>query len=109
MVLPVKVAIDRTTHLAHTVDITAAGARLGGLHTELQSGMTVELQRGSRRAKFQVKWIQQVGSNETHIGVQSLEPLEKFWGVDLHDRERESKKDIEALMTLLSAGSKPAQ
>jgi len=109
MVLPVKLSIDQTTHLAHTVDITATGARLGGLRAGLQPGMMVELQRGSRRAKFQVKWIQQVGANETHIGVQSLEPLEKFWGVDLHDRELESKKDIEALMTLLSTGPKPAQ
>lgn len=106
MVLPVKVSIDQTTHLAHTVDITAAGARLGGLRAQLQPGTIVELQRGSRRAKFQVKWIQQLGSNETHIGVESRDPLEKFWGVDLHDHERESQKDIEALMTLLSSGSK---
>jgi hypothetical protein len=109
MVLPVKLSIDQSTHLAHTVDITAFGARLGGLHTELQPGTTVELQRGSRRAKFQVKWVQQVGSNETHIGVQSPEALEKFWGVDLHDRDRESKKDIDALMTLLTGGSKQAR
>jgi len=108
MVLPVKVSIDRATHLAHTVDITAAGARLGGLRAELQSGMIVELQRGSRKAKFQIKWVQQVGSNETHIGIESCEPLEKFWGVDLSAREPESKTEMEALMTLLR-GSKAAQ
>jgi len=107
MVLPVKLSIDQTTHLAHTVDITARGARLGGLRAELQPAMIVELQRGSRRAKFQVKWIQQVGSHEIHIGVESRDPLEQFWGVDLSDRDHASKKEVEALMTLLSAGSKP--
>ena len=107
--MPVKVSIDRVTHLAHTVDITAVGARLGGLRAELQSGMIVELQRGSRKAKFQIRWVQQVGPNETHIGVESLELQDKFWGVDLSDRERESNKEMDALMTLLSAGSKQAQ
>ena len=29
MVLPVKVSIDSVTHLAHTIDITDVGARLG--------------------------------------------------------------------------------
>jgi len=109
MVLPVKVSIDRTTHLAHTVDITAAGARLGGLRAQLQAGMTVELQRGSRKARFQIKWIQRVGTNETHVGVESLEPQEKFWGVDLCDRDRDSKKDMDALMKLLGVGPKTAE
>ena len=109
MVLPVKVSIDRKTHLAYTVDITAAGARLGGLRAELQTGMIVELQRGSRKAKFEIKWIQQLNSQEIQVGVASLEPLEKFWGVDLSAQERESKSEMEALMTLLRTSSRPAQ
>ena len=38
MVLPVKVLVDQVSHLAHTVDITESGARLGALRTELQPG-----------------------------------------------------------------------
>lgn len=108
MVLPVKVSIDQATHLAHTIDITGAGARLGGFQTQLQPGTIISLQRGSHKAKFRIQWIQQLGSKEIQVGVESLEPNASFWGVDLQDREREAKNDIKALMTLLSSGAKSA-
>jgi len=103
MVLPVKVSLDQTTHLAHTIDITAVGARIGGLRAQMQAGMNVELQRGPRRAKFQIKWISQIGENEVHIGVECVDLQEKFWGVDLADMKADAKKDMDALMTLLGA------
>jgi hypothetical protein len=108
MVLPVKVSIDEVTHLAHTVDITDTGARLGGLRTQLQPGMIVSLCRGSHKAKFRIAWIRQLAPNELQAGVESLEPQNNFWGVDLSDREREAQKDMQALMTVLSSSSKPA-
>lgn len=49
MVLSVKVLVDKVTHLAHTVDITHKGARIGSLRTKLQVGTEVSLQRGSKR------------------------------------------------------------
>jgi hypothetical protein len=103
MVLPVKVSIDKVTHLAHTIDITHSGARIGGLRLELQPGMIVSLQRGSNKAKFRIAWIRQVAPNELQAGVESLEMQNNFWGVDLSDRERQAKKDILALMTILSS------
>lgn len=106
MVLPVKIGIGRNTHLAHTVDISRFGARLAGFRDPFQAGTNVELQRGSRKAKVQVKWVSQLGSNEMQMGVESAEPLETFWGVDLAERERETKKEMDALMSLLSKGSK---
>jgi hypothetical protein len=39
MVLPIKVSIDKVTHLAHTVDITPSGARIVAYRTPLQPGM----------------------------------------------------------------------
>jgi hypothetical protein len=60
MVLPVKVMIDRVTYLAHTVDITHRGARLGALRTQLQPGMSISLQRGSKKAKFRIAWIREL-------------------------------------------------
>jgi hypothetical protein len=103
MVLPVKVSIDKVTHLAHTIDITHTGARIGGLRAELQPGMIVSLQRGSNKAKFRIAWIRQVATNELQFGVESLEMQNNLWGVDLSDRERQAKKDIQALMTILSS------
>jgi hypothetical protein len=109
MVLPVKVLIDQATHLAHTVDITESGARLGALRMELQPGTIISLQRGSQRAKFQIAWVRQLAPNELQAGIESLQPQASFWGVDLSARGREIKKEAqEALMTLLYGRSKAA-
>ena len=107
MVLPVKVSLDKVTHLAHTIDITHAGARLGALRMPLQPGMIISLQRGSQKTKFRIAWTRQVATNELQAGVESLELQNNFWGVDLSDQERETEKDVKALMTLLSSCSKP--
>ena len=109
MVLPVKVLIDQVTHLAHTVDITDSGARLGALRTQLQPGMIISLQRGSQRAKFQIAWVRQLAPNELQAGVESLQPQNSFWGVDLSPRGPEVKKEAQqALMTLMSGRAKAA-
>jgi hypothetical protein len=109
MVLPVKVVIDQVTHLAHTVDITESGARLGALRTQLQPGMIISLQRGSQKAKFQIAWIRQLAPNELQAGIESLQPQNSFWGVDLSARGPEVKKESQqALMTLLSDRPKAA-
>jgi hypothetical protein len=106
MVLPVKVTIDKVTHLAHTVDITDIGARLGALRTQLQPGRIISLQRGSKKAKFRVAWIQQLAPNELQAGIESLEPQDNFWGVNLSDHELQAEKDMQTLLTLLSDCSK---
>ena len=51
-------------------------------------------------------WIRQLSPIELPAGVESLEPQNNFWGVDLSDREREAKKQTQALMPLLSSFSK---
>jgi hypothetical protein len=109
MVLPVKVLIDQVTHLAHTVDITDSGARLGALRTQLKPGMIISLQRGSQKAKFQIAWIRQLAPNELQAGIESLQPQNSFWGVNLSARGPEVKKEAQqALMTLLSDRPKAA-
>ena len=102
MVLPVKVSISGTTHLAHTFDLTYVGARLGGLHTELKTGQIVSLQRGSKRANFRVVWVQQLSPSEIQAGVQAVDMQSNFWGVDLSEQEKEGR-NVEALMSLMSA------
>ena len=108
MVLPVKHSVGDASHMAHTMDITCAGARLGGLRAQLKAGDTVTLQRGSQKARFRVIWIQQLGPNEIQAGVECLERQGNFLGVDLSDEERNGKKDVDMLMSLL-AGSKSTQ
>jgi hypothetical protein len=103
MVLPVKVTLDAVNHLAHTIDITHTGARLGGLRTQLEPGTIISLQRGSKKAKFRITWIRKLAPNELQAGIESLEMQQNFWGVDLSDQAHEAKDDMKALMTLLSS------
>jgi hypothetical protein len=105
MVLPVKVTVDKITHLAHTVDITPSGARLVAYRTPLQVGMIVSLQRGPNKLKFRVEWIKQLSPNELQAGIEALEPQDNFWGVNLSG-DIDAKKDTEALVSLLSRPSK---
>ena len=59
MVLPVKVSIDKVTHLAHTIDITHAGARLGALRMPLRAGIS----DGQGEAKNDVQELMTMLSN----------------------------------------------
>jgi len=107
MVLPVKLSIGGSTHLAHTFDLTYVGARLGGLHVELKSGEIVSLQRGAKKANFRVMWVSQIAPNEIQAGVQAVEQQNNFWGIDLSEQEREGKSaNLDALMSVMSPKEK---
>jgi hypothetical protein len=113
MVLSVTVSLDTVTYLAHTIDITHTGARIGGLRAGLQSGMIISLQRGSHKAKFRIAWTRQVAPNELQAGVESLELQNNFWGIAWTQQAAPNeiqagvKNDVQALMTILSSCSKP--
>jgi hypothetical protein len=105
MVLAVKVSLEADTHLVHTLDITDTGAQLGGIRTQLQVGMVVDLQRGRQKAKFRIMWIRQLGPNELRAGVECLKPQDKFWGIDLPERERGCNRFTSAIMTVFARRS----
>lgn len=106
MVLPVKVVIDGTTHLAHTFDVTPVGARLGGLRGELKKGQVIQLQRGAKRARFQVMWVQELNPKEIQAGIQAMEQTSNFWGIDLCEQESDAKQGAKDLAAVFSAGKK---
>ena len=105
MVLPIKVFLPGTPQLlAHTIDISISGARIGGLREQLQPGKIVNLQRASQRAKFRIVWVREVGPGEIHAGVEAVELHNNFWGVDLSQANADPK-GAEMLLELLK-GSK---
>jgi hypothetical protein len=105
MVLPIKLSLSGTSYLAHTCDLTPNGARVGGLHSALQPGQTVCVQRGSKKANFKVVWIQELATNEVQVGLQAIEPQSNFWGIDLSAQERNGKTNVDALMALIEKKS----
>jgi len=89
MVLPLRVWVGEPAdessglQLAHTVDISPIGGRLGGLRTELLPGQTITLQRGQSKASFRVIWNRHLGPGENQAGIEALESENNIWGVEL--------------------------
>jgi hypothetical protein len=88
MVLPLRVWLDETAQnaapqLAHTVDISPIGARLGGLRTPVQTGQTIMLQRSQNRVPFRVIWSKEIGPGEIQAGIESEALGERVWGIEL--------------------------
>ena len=106
MVLPVKISGGEGGGLAYTMDITSIGARLGGVRASLETGQTVSLTRNGRKASFKVVWVHQVNPKEMHVGIEALQGVDNFWGVDLSEHQNGGKKDLDALMSLLTPTKK---
>ncbi len=89
MVLPLRVWVDPQTddaaslQLAHTLDISPIGARLGGLRTPVQPGQPITVQRGQHKTHFRVIWSKQLAPTEIQAGVETLEIGKKLWDVEL--------------------------
>ena len=89
MVLPLRVWTDEHAEdaaglqLAHTIDISPIGGRLGGLRTELFPGQTIMLQRGQHKAAFRVIWSKHLANHENQAGIEAVESGRNIWGVDL--------------------------
>lgn len=86
-VLPVKVkGTDKAgkafEDLAHTLDVTAAGARLGGIRHELNLQDEVTVFYRQRKTQFRVVWIKKMqGTTEFQIGLQALSQDKEGWGL----------------------------
>ena len=107
MVLPLRLwvgepADDSTPpQLAHTIDISPIGGRLGGLRSELHPGQTVMLQRGQHKFPFRVIWNTELAPGENQAGVEALE-FGNIWGVELPGS---AVRDAKAHASLLPAGN----
>ncbi len=94
MVLPVRVwGMNNLgkpfTQLAHTLDITATGARLSGFHSQLNLDDVVGIQYRHRKARFRVAWVgRPKAGGETLVGVHCLEQEKNIWGLELGEREQ---------------------
>jgi hypothetical protein len=90
MVLPLRVwtspGKDETVYeLAHTLDITPRGARLGAIHQVLKPGDKLLVQYRQRKIQFKVVWIRPIeGTSEFQVGVEALDTGET-WGLELTD------------------------
>ena len=71
--------------LAHTLDISPSGARIGAMRECLQPGSVLTIQRRHTRARCQVMWSRMMAPREIQIGIKFLGRDPDFWGLDLED------------------------
>jgi len=85
-VLPVRLCIagNKDSHLAHTLDVSNDGVRLGGFRGEVNVGDKIEIHHRHKQAQFRVVWIAtREGSLEKQIGAECLEPQKQLWDTTL--------------------------
>ena len=91
-VLPVRIkgkdsAGKSFEELAHTLDVTAQGARLGSVRHELNVKDEITIFYRQRKTQFRVVWVKKMqGTNEFQIGLQALSQDKEGWGLG-HDQQ----------------------
>jgi hypothetical protein len=86
-VLPVKVkgkdsAGTAFEELAHTLDVTATGVRLGSIRRELNMLDEVTVFYRQRKMQFRVVWVKKMqGTSEFQVGLQALAQEKEGWGL----------------------------
>jgi hypothetical protein len=74
--------------LAHTLDVTESGIRLGFVHRELQVGSRLTIQYRQHKAEFRVIWISQLSRlKERHVGLEAVVPRD-VWGLGSDPKTR---------------------
>jgi hypothetical protein len=100
MIVPVRVRLVGASHqsvslVAHTVDASPTGVKLGGFRGDLKAGDMIEIQYRRERALYRVIWIQAVEkSTEKRVGAECVELDKNIWGTEFphHADEYEEKE-----------------
>ncbi len=87
-VLPIRISgidVDGAPFqgLGHTLNVSPNGARIANVNLPLRKGCVIRIQRGIHAASFRVVWMGEKGAkDEGQIGVECLEVVRNFWGLD---------------------------
>ena len=86
-VLPVRIKGKDSSgkpfaELAHTLDVTPTGVRLGSIRHELKAQDEVTVFFRQRRMLFRVVWTKRMqGTSEFHVGLQAVTEDKNAWGL----------------------------
>jgi hypothetical protein len=106
-VLPVRFSGNETSgaaycDLAHTLDVTASGIRLGFVRRQLQVGSQLTIQYRQHKAEFRVIWVSQLTRlKEHHVGLEALVPRD-VWGLASDTRTRQQPPQTDDASARLS-------
>lgn len=72
--------------LAHTLDVTAQGARLGSVRHELNVQDEITVFYRQRKIQFRVVWIKKMkGTSEFQVGLQAVTQDKEAWGLSAQE------------------------
>ena len=92
-VLPVRIKGKDSSgntfeELAHTLDVTAAGARLGSVRHELNALDEITVFYRQRKIQFRVVWIKKMkGTSEFQVGLQAVSRDKEEWGLSSQESQ----------------------
>jgi hypothetical protein len=70
--------------MAHTLDLTSTGARLGSIRHNLKALDTLTVLYHQRRMEFTVVWTKLLdGKSEYQVGLQAFSQEKESWGMKL--------------------------
>ena len=96
VVLPVRVrGIDTTgvsfEELAHTLDLTPTGVRLGAIRHQVNALETLTIFYRQRRIEFRVVWTKLLeGTKEYQVGLKAFSHETEAWGLSLFNSNAQS-------------------
>lgn len=81
--------------LAHTLDVTPTGVRLGSVRRELSAQDEVTILFRQRRMQFRVVWTKKLkGTSEFQVGLQALTQEKEAWGLTFADQANQSVQPL---------------
>jgi hypothetical protein len=101
-VLPIRVkgkdsAGNVFEEIAHTLDVTTSGARLGSIRRELNVLDEVTVFYRQRRIQFRVVWTKKLkGTSEFQVGLQAMTQDKEAWGGGLTEQRKSSAPQMAA-------------
>jgi PilZ domain-containing protein len=99
-VLPVRVSGNDASgapycDLAHTLDVTESGIRLGFVRRPLEVGSRLTIQYRQHKVECRVIWISQLTRlKEHHVGLEALVPRD-VWGLGTDAKARPAPAQID--------------
>lgn len=90
-VLPVRIKGNDSSgepfdELAHTLDVTAAGVRLGSVRRELNLLDEITVFYRQRKIQFRVVWTKKLkGTSEFQVGLQAVTQERETWGMNFQE------------------------
>ena len=102
--MPVRVRANDATgkffeELAHTLDITPTGARLGAIRHALKALDRVTVTYRQRKIEFRVVWTKQIqGTGEFQVGLQALAQDGDAWGMNNSESNASARERTAGLL-----------